>query len=100
MQKLRPQCCILRTPIFVIPSHEKNVMWIKKKTYNLEIVLNRENHEVLLQKQFMQLIQENPKIETPMLFFIDPRYLPFLIIKKTLSGSKIKYIQVGNGFQT
>jgi len=56
--------------------------------YKLEMVFKQENHEVLLKKQFTQLIQENPKIESPMLYFTGPSYLPFLLMMKTLSGSK------------
>jgi len=59
---------------------------IKENMYKLEMFQKRENHEVLLKKQFMQLIQENPKIKSPMLYFTDPWYLPFLLMKKTLSG--------------
>jgi len=53
----------------------------------MEMVFNRENYEVLLQKQFIQLIQENSNIESRMLCITDLRYLPFLLVKKTLSGS-------------
>jgi len=52
------------------------------------MVFNRENHDVLLQKQFMQLIQENRKIKSPMQYFTDPRYLPFLLMKKTVRRGK------------
>jgi len=46
-----------------------------KETYNkLEMVFKRENHKFLLQKQFMQLIQGNPKIKTPMLYLTHPEF--------------------------
>jgi len=41
--------------------------------YKLEMVFKCENRELLLQKQFTQLNQGNPKIMTPMLYFMDLR---------------------------
>jgi len=71
----------------------------KGYTYTMEMVFNREIHEVLLQKRFMQLIQENPEIKTPMLYLTNPRYLPFLHKKKMYRREKKIYVQVGNGLK-
>jgi len=60
----------------------KNIKWSKKSTYKLKMVFKCENHEVLLQKQFMQLIQRNPNFNTPMLYFKDLQNLRFLLMKK------------------
>jgi len=48
----------------------------------------------------MQWIQGNPKNWTSLLYFTDPRYLPFPVMKKIWNGQKKKYVQVGNGFST
>jgi len=49
--------------------------------YKLEMVLKRENHELLLEKQFMQINQKNPKNKTPTLYSMDPWDLPFQRMK-------------------
>jgi len=36
------------------------------------MAFKRENHELLLQKQYIQLIQKNPKNKTPFLHFTTP----------------------------
>jgi len=54
----------------------------KKKKYKLEMVFKRENRELLLQKQFMQRIQRNPKHRIPILYFMALWYLPFQLMKK------------------
>jgi len=46
------------------------------------MVFKRESHELVLQKQFMQLIKTNPKIKNLVLYIMDPQYLAFQLIKK------------------
>jgi len=44
-----------RPPLFSIQTHENHITKRKEKnTYKLELVFQRENHEFLLQNQFMQ----------------------------------------------
>jgi len=64
------------------------------------MVFKSENHELVVQKQFMELNQRNLENRTPMLYPMDPRCLPFELMKNILSGQKTKYLQVGHGFQT
>jgi len=69
---------------------KKNIRGIEMEImYRLNIVFNFEHIVSLLQAQFMQLIQGNPKNRTPSLYFTKPQYWPFLL-KKNIWSTEMK----------
>jgi len=72
----------------------KDMKLSTKNTYKLYMVFKRENHDRLVQKQFMHLNQGHPENRMPMLYFTRPRYLPLKVMRKDMKWTKKEQIQV------
>jgi len=52
------------------------------------MVLKCENHDLLVEKQFMHLIHRHPKKKTPLLYFMGAQYFPLQVMKEKMKWRK------------
>jgi len=65
-QKIKTPMLYFTYPMYLLfkLNHQINLKRTKKNTHKLEMVFKRENHKLLLQQEFLQVIQRNPKKKT------------------------------------
>jgi len=61
------------------------------------MVFTCENHDLVVQIQLMQLMEGNQKNKEPLLYFTDPEYFAFQLMKKKQVVEK-NNVQVGSWF--